>query len=113
MKNKLAICGLLFTFYILHFTLFAAVPEMLTYRGQLWRTGGFSAGGENLTLTFKIYDSEAPGTVLWGRSVVAAVDTNGVFYAELKDDNGAAVQGASYAALVDAVAAAKSVKCKM
>ena len=69
----------------------AAVPEVLTYRGQLTRTGGFSAGGENLTLTFKIYDSEAPETVLWGRSVVAAVDTNGVFYAELKDDNGAAV----------------------
>ena len=88
-------------------TAHAAVPEMLTYRGQLWRTGGFSADGENLTLTFKIYDSEAPETVLWGRSVVASVDTNGVFYAELKDDNGAAVQGASYAALVDAVAAAK------
>ena len=88
-------------------TAHAAVPEMLTYRGQLWRTGGFAAGGENLTLTFKIYDSEVPETVLWGRSVVAAVDTNGVFYAELKDDNGAAVQGASYAALVDAVAAAK------
>ena len=88
-------------------TAHAAVPEVLTYRGQLTRTGGFSAGGENLTLTFKIYDSEAPGTVLWGRSVVTAVDTNGVFYAELKDDNGAAVQGASYAALVDAVAAAK------
>ena len=85
----------------------AAVPEVLTYRGQLTRTGGFSAGGENLTLTFKIYDSEAPGTVLWGRSVVAAVDTNGVFYAELKDDNGAAVQGAAYTALVDAVAAVK------
>ena len=85
----------------------AAVPEVLTYRGQLSRTGGFAEGGENLTLTFKIYDSEAPGTVLWGRSVVAAVDTNGVFYAELKDDNGAAVQGATYTALVDAVAAAK------
>ena len=56
----------------------AAVPEVLTYRGQLTRTGGFSAGGENLTLTFKIYDSEAPGTVLWGRSVVVKVDTNGV-----------------------------------
>jgi len=89
------------------FSLSAAVPEVLTYRGQLWRTGGFAAGGENLTLTFKIYDSEAPETVLWGRTVVAAVDTNGVFYAELKDDNGAAVQGASYTALVDAVAAAK------
>ena len=85
----------------------AAVPEMLTYRGQLWRTGGFAADGENLTLTFKIYDSETPDTVLWGRSVVAAVDADGVFYAELKDDNGAAVQGAAYTKLVDAVAAVK------
>ena len=96
-----------FSLLLLATAAFAAVPEVLTYRGQLSRTGGFAAGGENLTLTFKIYDSEAPETVLWGRSVVAAVDTNGVFYAELKDDNGAAVQGASYTALVDAVAAAK------
>ena len=49
----------------------AAVPEVLTYRGQLSRTGGFAERGENLTLTFKIYDSAAPATVLWGRSVVA------------------------------------------
>ena len=87
----------------------AAVPEVLTYRGQLSRTGGFAERGENLTLTFKIYDSAAPATVLWGRSVVTSVDSNGVFYAELKDDNGAAVQGATYTALVDAVAAAKGV----
>ena len=85
----------------------AAVPEVLTYRGQLARTGGFAEGGENLALTFKIYDSAAPTTVLWGRAVVVAVDTNGVFYAELQDDNGAAVQGAAHTALVDAVAAAK------
>jgi nitrogen fixation protein FixH len=87
----------------------AAVPEVLTYRGQLSRTGGFAERGENLTLTFKIYDSAAPATVLWGRSVVTSVDSNGVFYAELKDDNGAAVQGATHTALVDAVAAAKGV----
>ncbi|MBR1587557.1 MAG: hypothetical protein IJ658_04445, partial [Kiritimatiellae bacterium] len=47
----------------------AAVPEVLTYRGQLARTGGFAAGGENLALTFKIYDSAAPAVVLWGRTV--------------------------------------------
>jgi len=85
----------------------AAVPEVLTYRGQLSRTGGFAERGENLTLTFKLYDSIYPATVLWGRSVVVAVDKDGVFYAELKDDNGAAVQGARYSALVDAVAAVK------
>ena len=96
-----------FSLLLLATAAFAAVPEVLTYRGQLTRTGGFAAGGENLTLTFKIYDSAAPATVLWGRSVVASVDSNGVFYAELKDDNGAAVQGATYTALVDAVAATK------
>ncbi|MBR1608994.1 MAG: hypothetical protein IJ678_05195, partial [Kiritimatiellae bacterium] len=85
----------------------ASVPEVLTYRGQLVRTGGFAEDGENLALTFKLYDSEAPEVVLWGRSVVATVGADGVFYAELKDDNGAAVQGAAYTALVDAVAAAK------
>ena len=85
----------------------AAVPEVLTYRGQLSRTGGFAEQGENLALTFKIYDSAAPETVLWGRSVIVKVDRYGVFYAELKDDNGAAVQDAAYMALVDAVAAAK------
>ena len=88
-------------------TAHAAVPEILTYRGQLFRTGGFAEGGENLALTFKVYDSAAPAVVLWGRTVVAAVDKDGVFYAELKDDNGSAVEGAAYAALVDAVAAAK------
>lgn len=85
----------------------AAVPEVLTYRGQLTRTGGFAEGGENLALTFKIYDSAAPTVVLWGRTVVAKVDKDGVFYAELKDDNGSAVQGAAHTALVDAVAAVK------
>ena len=88
-------------------TAHAAVPEILTYRGQLFRTGGFAEGGENLALTFKIYDSMSPDVVLWGRTVVAAVDKDGVFYAELKDDNGSAVQGAAHTALVDAVAAAK------
>ena len=90
-------------------TAHAAVPEILTYRGQLSRTGGFAEKGENLSLTFKIYDSEAPSVVLWGRTVVATVDKDGVFYTELKDDNGAAVAGATYTALVDAVAAAKGV----
>ena len=74
----------LFAFSLLLLTsaVFAAVPEVLTYRGQLSRTGGFAEGGENLTLTFKIYDSAAPATPLWGRSVVTSVDSNGVFYAE-------------------------------
>jgi hypothetical protein len=85
----------------------AAVPEVLTYRGQLSRTGGFAETGENLTLTFKLYDSLDPATVLWGRSVVVTVDKYGVFYADLKDDNGAVVQEAVHTDLLDAVASAK------
>ena len=84
-----------------------AVPETLTYRGQLSRTGGFQEGGENITLTFRIYDSMNPSVVLWGRTVFTAVDRTGVFYAELKDDNGSVVEGSVHKSLVDAVAAVK------
>ncbi len=85
----------------------AAVPEILTYRGQLVRTGGFAEKGENLSLTFRLYDRAEPSVALWGRVVVANVDKDGVFYTELKDENGSAVVDATYTSLVDAVAAAK------
>ncbi len=96
-----------FSLLLLASVAFAAVPEALTYRGQLSRPGGFPEGGENLALTFKIYDSIKPEAVLWGRTVFAMVDKNGVFYTELKDNNGSSVEGAAYNDLVDAVAAVK------
>ena len=85
MKSKLTT---LFTLYILHFTLLANVPQALTYRGVLQRTGGEGSVAGSLELTFRIYDSKAPDTALWARTVRVPVDGDGVFYAELNDSDG-------------------------
>ena len=77
-----AICGALAT------TASAAVPQALTYRGVLQRTGGEGSVAGSLELTFRLYDSKAPGTALWARKVRVPVDSDGVFYAELNDSDG-------------------------
>ena len=105
MKSKLAACITLFTLYTLHFTLFADVPQVLTYRGVLKRTGGF-ARATSLEMTFRLYDSKDPDTALWARTVRVPVDTNGVFYAELSDRNGNDPDGIGYT-LADAMGAIK------
>ena len=67
--------------------LIADVPQALTYRGVLTRTGGYDRATA-LELTFRLYDSRNPVKALWARTMRVPVDTNGVFYAELKDTNG-------------------------
>ena len=74
MKSKLAACITLFTLYTLHFTLFADVPQVLTYRGVLQRTGGYERP-TSLALTFRLYDSKSPDTALWCRSIRTACST--------------------------------------
>ena len=69
-------------------TAMADVPQALTYRGVLRRTGGEELTAGSLELTFRIYDSKAPDTALWARTVRVPIDTNGVFYAELNDTDG-------------------------
>ena len=66
----------------------AAVPQALTYRGVLQRTGGGGQTAEAMELTFRIYDSKAPKTALWARTIRVPVDGDGVFYAELTDTAG-------------------------
>ena len=102
MKSKLIT---LFTLYILHFTLFADVPQVLTYRGVLSRTGGYERA-TSLELTFRLYDSKMPDTALWARTMRVPVDTNGVFYAELSDRNGNDPDGIGYT-FADAMGAVK------
>ena len=102
MKSKLIT---LFTLYILHFTLFADVPQVLTYRGVLKRTGGYERA-TSLEMTFRLYDSKMPDTALWARTMRVPVDTNGVFYAELSDANGNDPDGIGYA-LADVMGAIK------
>jgi len=86
-------------------TAFAEVPQVLTYRGVLQRTGGYGSGAA-LELTFRLYDSAAPGKALWARTMRVPVDGDGVFYAELCDANGSDPDGIGYT-LADAMGAIK------
>lgn len=105
MKSKLTVCISLFAFCILHFALFAAVPQRLAYRGMLdWTDREQMATSREMT--FRLYDSKTPGTALWARTMRVPVDTNGVFYAELSDANGTDPDGIGFT-LVDALAAIK------
>ena len=105
MKNTFKIGIVLFTLFTLHFTLFADVPQAITYRGVLRRTGGYDHA-TSLELTFRLYDSKMPDTALWARTMRVPVDTNGVFYAELSDANGNDPDGIGYK-LADVMGAIK------
>ena len=83
----------------------ADVPQVLTYRGVLRRTGGYERA-TSLEMTFRLYDSAAPETALWARTMRVPVDTNGVFYAELADTNGNDPDGIGYP-LADVMGAIK------
>ena len=83
----------------------AEVPQVLTYRGVLQRTGGYGSGTA-LEMTFRLYDSAAPETALWARTMRVQVDGEGVFYAELCDANGSDPDGIGQP-LADAMGAIK------
>ena len=85
--------------------LFAAVPQVLTYRGVLQRTGGFDRA-TSLEMTFRLYDSKEPYTALWARTMRVPVDKDGVFYVELSDGNGSDPDGLGFT-LADAMGAVK------
>ena len=97
----------LLAFSLMFFTsaAFADVPQALTYRGVLRRTGGYERA-TSLELTFRLYDSKTPDTALWARTMRVPVDTNGVFYAELSDRNGNDPDGIGYT-FADAMGAIK------
>ena len=79
---------LAFSILLIASAVFAAVPQALTYRGVLRRSGGGEHTAGTLELTFRIYDSKAPETALWARSLRVPVDADGLFYAELSDASG-------------------------
>ena len=86
-------------------TAIADVPQVRTYRGVLRRTGGYERA-TSLEMTFRLYDSAAPETALWARTMRVPVDTNGVFYAELADANGNDPDGLGFT-LADAMGSIK------
>ena len=96
---------LVMSFLLFATAAFADVPQVLTYRGVLSRTGGYERA-TSLELTFRLYDSKTPDTALWARTMRVPVDTNGVFYAELSDRNGNDPDGIGYT-FADAMGAIK------
>lgn len=77
-----------FSLLLLATAAFADVPQVLTYRGVLRRSGGEEQEAGSMELTFRLYDSKAPEKALWARTLRVPVDADGVFYAELNDREG-------------------------
>lgn len=92
MKTKSTFWISLTAFFALSVALYAAVPQVLTYRGVLDWTGR-EERKMSLAMTFRLYDSNSPDQALWARTMRVPVDTNGVFYAELSDRNGSDPDG--------------------
>ena len=65
----------------------AEMPAALTYRGMLkYQNKGDTAIKPGIyPITFSVYDSLRPATLLWQRTIPVNVGTNGVFYTELSD----------------------------
>lgn len=85
---------------------FANVPQVLTYNGVLAKEGGFEKV-ETLSITFTLYDVGATSSVaVWARNLPVAVETNGCFRTELRDDIGRNPLTTNVS-LVDALAAIK------
>ena len=101
MKTKSTFWISLSAVFALSPALFAAVPQVLTYRGVLQRTGGFDRA-TSLEMTFRLYDSKEPYTALWARTMRVPVDKDGVFYVELSDGNGSDPDGLGFT-LADAM----------
>ncbi len=60
----------------------ATVPGTISYQGLLEETGGTSLPDGDYSVTFRIYDDAAGGTVLWSETQVVALE-DGVFSAQL------------------------------
>ena len=87
-RGATALPVLIFSLLLCAATVFASVPQVLTYRGVLRRKGGAEQTAGALQMTFRLYDSKAPQTALWARTMRVPVDKAGVFYAELSDTAG-------------------------
>lgn len=73
-------------------SVFANVPQVLTYNGVLAKSGGFEKT-ETLTITFTIYDVDVTNAMnavaVWSRQMPVAVEEgSGYFATELRDDMG-------------------------
>ena len=81
----------------------------VAYHGKLVRADGQALSTRiPMPMEFRLFLSETPDSSapLWGRSTAVRFDENGLFYTELRDSAGTAVEGALHGSIADAVAAA-------
>ncbi len=67
------------------------VPASFNYQGVLRDGSGqrlSGAAAESPTVQFRLWDSPASGTLLWGRTYAVLLDTNGLFNVEFQDGTG-------------------------
>lgn len=79
MKSKLLL--LLLVIFCTSFV-FGQIPETINYQGVLTQPSGQPVPNGNYDVTFRLYDSDAGGTLLWTESQQVAVE-NGVFNVHL------------------------------
>ena len=86
------------------------MPAALTYRGMLRYQSkeGSAIKPAIYPITFSVYDSLRPQTLLWRRTIPVNVGTNGIFYTELSDE-AAVAKVLPDVKLADALASTKGV----
>lgn len=58
--------------------IFAEIPHLINYQGRLTDTGGVPLNG-SYNLTFRIYDAETAGNLLWEETQTGVVINKGIF----------------------------------
>ena len=67
----------------------SAMTEAIAYYGNIQNADGKPFEQmQQMAMTFRIYDSMEPQTVLWARTIPVRVEIDGSFYAELSDEKG-------------------------
>jgi len=74
MKTRIILCVVLLVFAL---SLLAEVPQLINYQGKILDDNGLPINGV-LNISFKIYDTEVNGTVLWNETQNVTV-IEGVF----------------------------------
>ena len=63
--NLNMIAGLFFIFILFLPLIAGAAPQSINFQGKLTDTGGFAVTDPALSMTFRVYDAETGGTLLW------------------------------------------------
>jgi len=77
-KAILTVFALLIVIFVSSVASYAAVPHLINYQGRLTDTSGVPLNG-TYDLTFRIYDAEAAGNLLWQETHSAVLIQKGIF----------------------------------